>query len=250
MKDIEANFSTELRSVILQGSLATGSFYVPKSDIDIIVIVTDLTENQREAFYDLLKKYHETRPYTGGLEASVLRARDAQDPRHPMPFLLHFSETTDGLQPIINDRLPEDEDLVANLMVARERGIALSGLSPRKVIGAIPWDNYLSSVRADIKWILEGEHLLTTPFYSVLNLCRWLMMQSPNAHMIPSKEEAGEWALKNLPATESSIVAKALDVYRSNREVHSREERKVGGVAWDQYELLHFRDYMRQRLEV
>ena len=104
--DIRNHFSDQLVSVILHGSLAMGSFYVPKSDIDLLVIVNGLSEPQSRIFYDLLERHHAGRPYAGGLEVNVIRSQDAKFPKHPMPFLVHFSETTTGPQEYRNGNPP------------------------------------------------------------------------------------------------------------------------------------------------
>jgi hypothetical protein len=140
----------ELSSVLLHGSLAMGCFYLPKSDIDLLVIVNDLSEPQGTAFYDLFKRHHDKRPYVGGLEASVIRSHEAQKPTHPMPLLTYFDEQTPEPPQRVAGNLPCSETLLMNLVVARTRGLALWGLAPEAALGEVRRDDYLAAVQNDM----------------------------------------------------------------------------------------------------
>lgn len=135
--DLRSEVGDSLSAVILHGSLAMGSFHAPKSDIDLLVLVRDLSSSQAGGLYNLFERHHARRPYVGGLEASVIRAGDAKSPRHPLPYLVHFSETTTGWQPWQGEELPVDEDLIAHLTVAKHRGLSLYGPDPADIIGEL-----------------------------------------------------------------------------------------------------------------
>ena len=246
--DILSSFP-ETIAIIVHGSLGMGSFYPPKSDIDVLIVTEDLDQHQRQDFFELLRRHHLKRPYMGGLEASVIRTRDAADPRHPMPYLVQFNETSDAPAPQVNDELPTDEDLIAHLTVARERGISVHGPESQAVIGKSDWNIYLASVRADIDWILADENILSTPFYGVLNLCRSAMLKASDKRLVVSKEEGALWGLSHLPDSVRPIVQEALDAYRSEETVKSAEERRVAARAWDREALLGFRDTMQNILQ-
>lgn len=225
-----------------------GSFYPPKSDIDLLVIVDELSEREGRILYERLAHHHDCRPYAGGLEVSIIRRRDAQYPKHPVPSLLHFSETTRGFQEYRDGNPPTDGDLIAHLMVARQRGVSLLGPRPEIAIGDLCWTDYLSSVRADIDWILEDENLLTSPYYGVLNLCRWAMMQAGPQGLVPSKEEAGVWALSHLPAFTREVVSQALAACRAPDWPGTIVGRQTAGGPWARSSLIDFRNAMRARI--
>ncbi|KGM30877.1 hypothetical protein P409_30475 [Inquilinus limosus MP06] len=246
--DLRDEVGDSLSAVILHGSLAMGSFHAPKSDVDLLVLVRDLSPGRAEMLYRLFERHHARRPYVGGLEASVIRTSDARSPRHPLPYLVHFSETTAGWRPWQGEDPPTDEDLIAHLTVARHHGISLHGPEPADLIGDLPWTDYLASVRSDIDWILEDENILTSPFYGILNLCRWMMIEEAEDRIVPGKEEAGIWALSHLPAALTEIVAQALAAYRAPDWPHDREERRLAGGPWPRPGLIEFRDYVRSRL--
>lgn len=236
-----------LCAVILHGSLAMGTFHAPKSDVDLLVLVEDLPADQARRLYRLFERHHSRRPYAGGLEVSVIRAADARSPQHPVPSLVHFSETTSGWQPWQKGKPPSDEDLIAHLAVAKHHGRSLHGLAPSEVIGDLPWADYLASVRGDIDWILEDENILGSPYYGILNLCRWAMMAETADRIVPGKEEAGVWAMSHLPEELRETVTQALVAYRDRSWPQTIRERQLSGGPWHRAPLIRFRDYMRSR---
>lgn len=94
---------------------------------------------------------------------------------------------------------------------------------------------------------IEDEHIIETPFYGVLNICRILQLINENSQTVHSKDEGGEWGLNNLPQEYHAIIQQALDAYRSSVEV-SEEQRRTAGKNWNKKKLLAFRDYARRTL--
>jgi streptomycin 3"-adenylyltransferase len=245
--DLRGELGGRLHAIILHGSLGMGTFRPPKSDIDLLVLVNELSFAQASALYSLFERHHARRPYAGGLEASVISSSDARLPVHPLPSLVHFSETSGGLRPWPDGVPPTDSDLIAHMMVAKYRGHSLFGPSPDDVIGEVPWASYLDAVRGDIAWILEDENLLTTPYYGVLNLCRWAMMADTEGRIVPGKEEAGVWALSHLPTALRGIIEQSLAAYRSTDWPRTIAERRMLGGPWSRAALIAFRNDMRAR---
>jgi Domain of unknown function (DUF4111)/Nucleotidyltransferase domain len=237
--------ANEVTSIILHGSLAMGSFHPPKSDIDILIVAEDLSERQSQYLYEVSERYHAARSIAGGLEVNAVRRRDAESPRHPTPSLLRFSETTNrpSLRP--DGQLPMDEDLIAHLAVSRYRGIALFGPHPSQVIGEVPWDDYMTSIAGDVSWILKEENIASSPYYGILNLCRWAMMRSSEERIVPSKGEGGIWGLSNLPHSMRGLIQQALAAYRSDAWPRDIQERQTMGGPWNRTSLLSFRDEFR-----
>lgn len=246
--DVKRMLGNELVAVLLHGSLAMGSFYIPKSDIDLLVIADDMPQEVGRRLYDVFARAHQRRPYAGGLEVSVIPRAAAAEPVNPMPYFVHFSETTTGFKPYEDGHLPVDADLIAHLMVAKTRGVNLYGPSPAQVIGEVSWPDYLASVRADIDWILADENILASPCYCVLNLCRWAMMIAlPQKQAVSSKEEAAQWALAHPPMPLRRVVEQALLTYRSTDWPRDAAARRLAGGPWSKADLLGFRDWVRAR---
>lgn len=166
-----------------------------------------------------------------------------------MPFEVHFSSSwADRVRrgDVDYDASRTDPDLAAHVMVTRERGVALVGPPAKRVFGEVLWRDYIASIKDDFDWIVDDDNLLTTPFYGVLNAARVCMVLEQGEGCVPSKDEAGEWALKQFPASEQDIVRQALACYRDGGPVKDAD-RQVHGHAWAGAQLRSFRDYVKGR---
>lgn len=248
---LQAELSDNLVGVYLHGSLAMGCYYRPKSDLDIVVVAQNkIGANTAKKAGMAIAKQADKRPTTGNVELSIITADIAKNIPVPVPFELHYStewheKTLSG--DIEYDSSKTDIDLLSHLMYVRQRGVVLSGQPIQEVFGEYDWQHFMDAVIDDFEWILEDEHLVETPFYGVLNICRVLQLISENNKIVHSKDEGGEWGLRNLPKEYHAIVQQALDVYRSSVDV-TEEQRRAGGFAWDRQELLAFRDFARKQL--
>jgi streptomycin 3"-adenylyltransferase len=235
----------------LHGSLALGSYYPPKSDIDLLLVVRErLTAAERERISRLFVTLSADRPTTGDVEVSAVTEHAARNFAHPMPFEMHYSTSWNerierGEVDYAEDR--RDPDLAAHVSSVRESGVALLGPDAADIFAPVPEKDFLDSILEDLGWIVEDEHILSSPFYGVLNGCRVLQVLADRAPRVPSKEEAGLWALEHLPAEHRSIVGEALDAYRSADPV-TDSTRQTAGRVWDDEKLLAFRDYLRKRV--
>lgn len=239
----------KLSAVILHGSLGMGSFYPPKSDIDMLILVNgSLDENEQRLIHGRLLNVTDRRPITGFLELSVIKSDVAKDSKHPIAYEMHYGESFPDLirEGKIDYRHTDkhDPDLAAHFVVAKRRGLSLYGPEPKDCLGEITWEDYLFSVLDDLNWILDQENILETPFYGVLNACRSLEMLDKGAWTVSTKEEGALWAIENLPPEHSDIIKFALECYRSAIPV-SPEHRRSAGVEWPEDKLLYFRDYVR-----
>ncbi len=240
----------KLDAVFLHGSLAMGSFYPPKSDVDLLILAKNpLSVDEQKRIHSRLVEVTDKRPITGFLELSVVSSALAKEPKHPIFYELHYGEKfpekikTGMLD--YNNAQGSDPDLAAHFMVTKHRGISLYGASPQAMLGDIPWKDYFDAVLDDLNWILDKNNILESPFYGILNCCRFLEMLTKGPGTVSSKEEGALWALENLPAEYHEIINFALDCYKSNRPV-SPEQRQRAGVQWPDYKVLAFRDYVRK----
>lgn len=246
------HLGANLDAVILHGSLAMGCFYPPKSDIDLLVIAKEpLSEGEHKALHLALLELNSRRPITGALELSVVTSAIAKAASVPIRYELHFSE---GLEPFIRDATYDyqstkrfDLDLGAHFTIAKRRGVSLIGKTPAALLGDISWDDYLAAVLDDLTWILEGDHIVESPFYCILNCCRALQMLKLGNGTVASKEEGALWALEALPKEHRTVIDAALSCYRSSDPV-SPEQRKTGGREWNDRQLRFFRDFVRREI--
>ncbi|MDF2713950.1 MAG: hypothetical protein K0R28_875 [Paenibacillus sp.] len=245
---LKQELGDRLTGIYLHGSLAMGSYYRPKSDIDLIVVA----ENKLEAALAgkigiAIAKKSEQRPTTGNVELSIITAEAARSAVIPLPYEVHYSSTWHDK--ILNHEVDygierTDPDLASHLMYVWQRGVCLTGKPIPDVFGAVEWASFMDAVMDDFSWIIEEEHIVETPFYCVLNICRVLQLKSEDSRTVHSKDEGGEWGLNHLPELHHPIIQQALDIYRSSEPV-PEEQRKTGGKNWDRQMLLDFRDYAR-----
>lgn len=244
-----------LVGVVLHGSLAAGCYYRAKSDLDLLVVAEDsLSPRTRERIGLQLARRATGRPTLGDLELSLIRTADAQHVQHPCPHELHYSDSwRDRILAGEVDFAAEqrDPDLAAHAAVARARGVALYGGPPQDLFGPVPASAYIDAIIGDVAWTLDGDHLLETPFYGVLNACRTLQLAELGVeHAMEhaySKEEGALWALQHIASEHCPVVEQALACYRSSRTV-TAAERTTDGHAWDVRALAEFRTYTRNRL--
>jgi len=249
---LRAELGDSLAGVYLHGSLATGCCYRPKSDVDLLVVVHErMDAHARRRLSERLLQLSDARPTTGDLELSVVLERHARAFTHPSPYELHFG---DSLKDAIRHGTADydavdrrDRDLAAHCTVARARGVALVGPPASEMFGPVRPEDFLDAVLHDFAWIAEGDHILESPFYAVLNACRVLQLLADGPATVANKEEGALWALARLPAEHRPIVRRALDCYRSGADV-TPDLRTTGGVEWDAAALRAFRDYAAGRV--
>jgi len=238
----------EAAAVVLHGSLAMGSFFRPKSDIDLLAVVErPLTEATRRDLAVRLVELFDRRPIIGGVEISVILRDSLESFSHPAPYEFHFSEKwLENVRGGGSGPRGTDPDLAAHCTMARLRGVVLLGRQPASVVGEVPREFYVDAVMNDARWIVDGG-IFESPFYGVLNLCRCLQLMLDPPALPPSKDEGGSWALRNLPAAHLPIVGAALDCYRSQAEVPVAL-RALHGHRWDEEPLRAIAAYGRSAL--
>jgi streptomycin 3"-adenylyltransferase len=245
---LKNNSCENLLGVYLHGSLAMGSYFPPKSDIDILAVVKEkLTIESAEKMNSETATYSDTRPTVGDIELSVITAETANDIPSKLPYELHYSEYWHDR--IINHQIEYgteqyDTDLFARIMCIKKHGIVLYGKPIADIFGNVNWSDFMNAIFDDFSWILENENICESPYYCILNICRVLHLLSTKSEEYLSKYEGGQWGIKNLPSKYTELIKKAIDVYSSNTPVHLHE-RKTGGVIWDKGELIAFRDYAK-----
>ena len=241
-----------LVGIYLHGSLAMGSYFPPKSDIDLLIVVNQSIEADFAKELNLsIAGYAEKRPTVGSIELSVITLETAQTVPIEIPYELHYSEMWH--QRILDNQVeygkhPIDPDLPAHLMCVKKRGVCLYGKPINKFFGKVNWHNFMLAVLDDFDWIVANENICESPYYCILNICRVLQSLQENNQKILSKYEGGIWGINSLPSEYLFLIQKALAVYSSDTLVNE-DERKTGGVSWDKSALLAFRDYARLERE-
>ncbi len=235
----------------LHGSLASGSFRPPKSDVDLVFVVEgSLDVRQRHRVARAAALMNAVRPIVGGLECSVVRRAALRGAVHPVPYEVHFGEEMSDA--ILSGTIalggnPSDHDMAAHIQAICEFGVALAGPPIDEVFAPLARADFLDALRGDMAWILDDEHILESPYYGILNVGRVLwVLDGHSDRLAPSKEEAGEWMLGWIPSGLRDVVRLALDAYRDDAPV-SEADRCTAGLAWPHEALIDFRDWARDR---
>lgn len=205
-----------LVGLYLHGSIAFGCFNPWKSDVDYIAVVqAPLAPDTRLRLLEAVYRLNRQAP-PKGLEMSVVLQRYCRDFVYPTPFELHFSNMHRDAYArdphgFADAMRGTDPDLAAHFTVLRHKGIALCGPPVSSVFGAVPWENYLDSICADIA---DAETAVQSdPIYVLLNLCR--VLAAVREKRVLSKAEGGAWGLAHLDARFAPLLHKALEYYRT-----------------------------------
>jgi len=247
---LKAKLEPHLVGVYLHGSLAMGSYFPPKSDMDFIIVTDNkLDAELAKSLNTSIAGYAEARPTIGSIECSVITIQTARDVPEKMPYELHYSEAWH--ERILKDSVSYgveqfDSDLPAHLMCVKKRGICLYGMAIDDVFGDVSCRSFLLSVMDDFNWIVEGENICESPYYGVLNVCRVMQIIVEGNEKYLSKYEGAVWGMDNLPDEHLPLIQQALEVYTSNEPI-DKHEQKTGGATWDKAALLSFRDYAREK---
>jgi streptomycin 3"-adenylyltransferase len=156
--------------IYLHGSLAMGSYFPPKSDMDLIVVISDrLGACHAESLNLSIAQYAKTSPTAGSIECSVITLKTARGVPEQVPYELHYSESCpDDAATYGTEKF--DPDLPAHLMCVKKRGVCLYGMAVDDAFGEVSWDCFLNSVMNDFNWIAEDENICESPYYGVLIL--------------------------------------------------------------------------------
>jgi streptomycin 3"-adenylyltransferase len=195
-----------------------------------------------------LAHHSETRPTTGDLELSIITTYNAKSKPNPMPYELHYSH--EWYEKVMGDEVEyssnkTDLDINSHLAYVTTRGVKLFGKPINEAFGKPDWNSFQAAIIDDFNWIIDNEHILESPFYCTLNICR-VLRYTQEPHHAFSKDEGGEWGLKHLPKNYHKLIQESLDVYHSP-EVVDEKARRTGGKKWNEEELLAFRDFAREQ---
>jgi len=229
-----------LVGIYVHGSIAFNCFRWENSDIDYIVVVNRaLSNNVKNELMKETVQISKSAP-PGGLEMSVVLKEHCLNFEYPTPYDLHFSDMHKDWYE--NNPLEYcekmngvDIDLAAHFTIIKEVGIVLYGEPINSVFGVIPKEYYFDSIKNDIQAAKDG--VKDNPVYFILNLCRVLAYK--NDDLILSKEQGGNWGLKNIDYKYNDLIRAALNRYALDK-----------AMTIDTDSALDFCDYMINKIIV
>lgn len=197
--EIHAELADNLVGIYLVGSLASGDFD-PDSDVDFLVVInTDLTENNRQNLQAIQAKTHAWDCYPAQhLEGSYITLNDLVDWHSVGQKKLYYFDN--------GSTEPEWSTHDNNWHVRwilRERGITLFGQEPAAILSPIPEDKLFAEMRTSLRRILEiftesippPLNFFNSQFgqsFAVLTSCR--ILHTLHTGTVQSKKEGAIWA--------------------------------------------------------
>jgi len=207
-----------LLAVYLHGSLAQGSFNPLRSDVDLLAVCSRPLNDAARRALDALLLTSSNAPHP--VEISIVHRDALLAWSHPAPFEYHFGESWRARAADGAGCPPgRDPDLAVHIAATRARGVAIFGPPPVALLPDAPTHDVRDSILADVlsdEFGVPGLATAQRPSSVVLNACRALAYG--RSARILSKDEAGLWALLELPWRQSSITARALEKYRSSAD--------------------------------
>jgi predicted nucleotidyltransferase len=219
--------------IYLHGSLVMGGFNPKRSDIDMLVVTNELVLGETKRRLTQLFLSLSNSPYP--VEISILNKGQLQNWQHPCPFDFHYSEywreryeedLNKSSFVYLNNEIHVDPDLAAHITILNHRGICISGKPIPEVFPSIPKVDYISSIMGDFEDCLES--IVEDPVYCSLNLLR--VYRYLKDGVISSKQEAGEWGMKILPAELKITIQKMVNEYSSRTDISRIHKNELLGI--------------------
>lgn len=198
----------------LSGSLALGDFDPQGSDIDFIVVTTDVLSDER---ITALREMHArfaagSSPWAGKVEAVYVPQAVL---RHGAPPGAHYPQV-EKEHPFFLE--PLESGWIYHCYILREHGVTLAGPAPRTLIDPVDpaamrraaapiaalW---LEQAQTDPSWLDWLREPGSQPFV-VLTLCR--LLYTLDAGRVASKPGAAHWAQQMLGPRWTGLIERAL----------------------------------------
>jgi Domain of unknown function (DUF4111)/Nucleotidyltransferase domain len=213
----------------LQGSFALGDAD-EDSDVDFIVVTHDeVTDAELDALQDMHRRiYALPSPWAQHLEGSYVpkeRLRRVETPPSPLWYL------DNGATELVRDA---HCNTAVVRWILREHGVVLAGPDPTSLVAPVTPDELRAEERTAIddwaEWAREPHPRFGPGAMSrrqqgllVLSFCR--ILHTLESGRVTSKPQAGEWALRALPAEWRSLIRRALDDRPGQwRQVHEQAD--------------------------
>jgi predicted nucleotidyltransferase len=202
VRRLRGRLGDRLVGIWLHGSASMGAFVPSRSDVDVLVVVTDPLDSKVKQGIARDLAGGALPPPGTGLELAIVSAQSLREPREAPMFDLELDMHEGHAERVVDGSGHEgDPDLLAHFAMAREHAIALEGPSAADVLPPIDRRLLLRAFVGDLDWGLEYGHI----GYAVLNACRALRFAREG--VLSSKPEGGAWAMEHEVGDRSTIEA-------------------------------------------
>jgi Domain of unknown function (DUF4111)/Nucleotidyltransferase domain len=183
-----------LVAVYLHGSVVLGGWVPRRSDVDVLVVAADDTDDRTAdaMAHAIVRASRERLPdrCMPSVESSIVTTAAAREPRPPWPFLRHVATDTGGAANVVDAEVAGDRDLLMHYVACRMAGHSVVGPPPADLIGPIARADILAYHADELSWGLAN----APERYAVLNACRAMLYLTHGAFV--SKIAGGEAALQ------------------------------------------------------
>lgn len=196
-----------VESIILHGSLTLHDFDPERSDIDLLVVVTEPPDPQaRQAVVDAVTRI--ARLHRLRVDYRVVTTSVARNPAS-IPWLeLYVGVHSEGPEGIEVNASVSEPDLVIEFSMCRQHGRALQGLAPADTIGHVPADRVLSVGDSYLeRWQAIGDDPDAADL-TALTACRLWYFAIRERHV--SKAKAAEWVATRAEGAPAEAARHAL----------------------------------------
>ena len=230
---LQNTLNGRLIGLYLYGSLAYDCFNPETSDIDFVVVLSELLTPEEEQKITQLHEALGSKPkYGKRLEGTYLTEEQVKSDDHSPDFLYYVEGKT-----FVKAKEGQGEpDFPMHRQHLHESGLKIVGCEPQKLFHAVPWEILMRSLQQEIPFIKEQFN--KRPIYAVLNLCR--VVRAYETHRLSSKKQGGEWGLQYLPSKFHEIIQTALNGY--NHKITDKEKQSLTE------DLPTFYDYCTERI--
>ncbi len=210
----------------LYGSLSSGDFDPASSDIDFLVVTTDMLPEQTIANLEAMQQriWKTGLKWADKLEGSYL----------PKAHLRRY-EKSDVAYPTVNEHkfyvAPHGSDWIIQRHIIREGGVVLAGPDPKSLIDPVEPDEIRRAVRGilqewwfpmleDPSWLKNhgGEYHA----FAILTMCRSLCALERGT--VISKPVAAKWAQQELDGKWPRVIEQALAVRKGEEDFDLSDE--------------------------
>ena len=203
-----------LVAVYLHGSAVLGGWVPRRSDVDVLVVAADDTDDRTAdaMMHAIVRASRERLPDESvpRVEGSIVTTEAAREPRPPWPFLCHVATDTGGAANVAGPEVHGDRDLLMHYVACRTAGHSVFGPPPDHLIGPIARADILAYHADELSWGLAN----APERYAVLNACRAMLYLTDGAFV--SKIAGGEAALQRRVGP-TDVITRALAQQRGTQ---------------------------------
>lgn len=220
LSEVQKRLGENIQGIYLNGSLAAGGFNPERSDINILVVLTDeLTGTAKRELITLLLR---TSRMPSPLEVYFVAASAIHPFQQAVAVQLFYDEKEreryqreihkDDAQYWANSTL-QTSDLTIYLTTLQHYGISLAGKRIVEEIPSVPAEIFRTSLLTAMQ--RTREQRLQDPITFILNACQTSAYLQTGK--VLSKSEASDWGLLNLPREYQPLIEQAQATYRGGK---------------------------------